>query len=269
MVRPGEPPPTGAPLWLLLQGEALLVRQGAERFTLPEGEGAVAEELRARALCVGAWHGRPLLALRLPREHPLPEDWLAEPFNASQARLDDATLTLGGMARQILYWQRLSARCSICGADTEPLAGSWGRRCRGCGHEHFPHIHPCIIVLVRQGDRFLLVRKPEWPDGRFSLVAGFVDFGESLEECVRREVLEETGVEVENVRYIGSQNWPFPSQLMTGFVADYAGGEMAVDGEELAEARWFHAGDRPLSLPGTRSISRWIIDRFAVGVGER
>jgi NAD+ diphosphatase len=265
MIRPGEPVPSGEPFWLLLQGGGLLVTDAGGILRLPEGDVPVDKGLRSKALCIGIWHERPLLALRLPREVPLLQGWVNESFNSGLDRLDDATLTLGGLAQQILSWERQSARCSVCSSSTETIPGGWGKRCQGCGHEHFPHIHPCIIVLVRRGDHFLLVRKPEWPQGRFSLVAGFVDFGESLEECVRREVREETGVEVENIRYVGSQNWPFPSQLMTGFVADYAGGELRVDGEELEDGRWFHAGELPQSLPGRRSIARWIIDRFALG----
>jgi NAD+ diphosphatase len=122
-------------------------------------------------------------------------------------------------------------------------------------------------VLVRRNDEFLLVRKAVWPEGRYGLVAGFVDFGESLEECVVREVREETGLEVTNIRYVGSQNWPFPSQLMAGFVADYAGGEVCVGEDELEDARWFCIGNLPATLPGKRSIARWIIDRYALGLG--
>jgi NAD+ diphosphatase len=108
----------------------------------------------------------------------------------------------------------------------------------------------------------LLTRKAEWPPGRYSLVAGFLDFGESLEECAIREVREETGIGIKNVRYVGSQNWPFPAQLMAGFVADYASGGIKVDPDELEDARWFHVDALP-SLPTKRSIARHIIDTFA------
>jgi NAD+ diphosphatase len=108
------------------------------------------------------------------------------------------------------------------------------------------------------------VRKAEWAAGRYSLVAGFLDLGESLEECAAREVREETGIRVKNIRYVGSQHWPFPSQLMAGFVADYAGGDLQVDGIELEDARWFSRREMPDALPGRRSIARWIIERFAL-----
>jgi len=116
--------------------------------------------------------------------------------------------------------------------------------------------------LVRRGDQFLLVRKKEWATGRYGLVAGFLDMSESLEECAAREVLEETGIRVKNVRYVGSQCWPFPSQLMAGFVAEYEGGEVTVDTKELEDARWFSRDALPDGLPPHRSIARWIIEKY-------
>jgi len=117
---------------------------------------------------------------------------------------------------------------------------------------------------VKRGEEFLLVRKAAWPQGRYSLIAGFLDMGESLEECVHREVQEEAGIRVENLRYLGSQNWPFPSQLMAGFVADYAGGEIRADESEIEDVQWFCAGRMPALLPSRRSIARYIIDTWAL-----
>jgi NAD+ diphosphatase len=119
-----------------------------------------------------------------------------------------------------------------------------------------------VIVLVRDGDRVLLARKAGWAPGRYALVAGFVDNGESLECCVQREVREEVGVEVDDIQYVGSQNWPFPSQLMVGFVARYAGGDVTVDAEELEDARWFRRTELPQG-PSRHSIAGHIIDRYA------
>ena len=116
-------------------------------------------------------------------------------------------------------------------------------------------------MLVKRGHELLMARKTEWPAGRYGLVAGFLDFGESLEECAVREVREETGIEICNVRYVASQNWPFPAQLMAGFVAEYASGDICVDPKELEDARWFHVDDLP-RLPGRRSIARWLIENF-------
>ena len=119
-----------------------------------------------------------------------------------------------------------------------------------------------VIVLVRDGDRVLLARKAGWAPGRYALVAGFVDNGESLEGCVAREVKEEVGVDVTDIQYVGCQNWPFPSQLMVGFVARYAGGELQIDREELEDARWFPRAELP-SGPSRHSIAGFILERYA------
>ena len=256
--KPGEIETTRAGYWVLLQGENLLLAEGAlYRGELPE------EFSPDGALLFGEWDGEPVRVVTVAAGLPLPRELAVVSWNDLPGDL----LSMYGLARQILYWEKMSRHCSRCGGTTERLPSTWGKRCQGCGHEHYPHIHPCIIVLIKRGDRFLLARKPEWAAGRYSLVAGFLDFGESLEECVAREVMEETGVRVHNIRYVGSQNWPFPAQLMAGFVADHLSGEIVVDHTELDDAAWFSLGNMPDSLPPDRSIARWIIDRFALGIG--
>src|SRR5258705_12722360 len=157
-----------------------------------------------------------------------------------------------------------SSHCPRCGTGTERIAGEWAKRCGRCHYEHSPHLHPAVIVLVKDGDRVLLARKREWAPGRYALVAGFVDNGESLEGAVAREVKEEVGVDVTDIQYVGSQNWPFPSQIMLGFVATDAGGTVAVDPEELDDARWFPADALP-DGPSRHSIARFILDTHARG----
>lgn len=258
--KPGELDETDAGYWVFLQGDSLVLASGA----LYRGNLPGSFTTQGPALLFGEWDGEPVRLLTVPADQVLPEEFHPVP----STELPDDLMTLHGLARQILYWERMSRHCSKCGAAMQRVRLTWGKRCTGCGHEHFPHIHPCIIVLIRRGKEFLLARKPEWIKGRYSLVAGFLDFGESLEECVDREVLEETGLRVTNIRYVGSQNWPFPSQMMAGFVADYASGEITIDGEELEDAQWFSADNMPQSLPPARSIARWIIDRFALGCAE-
>jgi NAD+ diphosphatase len=166
------------------------------------------------------------------------------------------------MAMQALHWESTSGHCPRCGVPTERIPGEWGKRCPACRYEHFPHLHPAVIVLVRDGDRCLLTRKAGWTAGRYGLVAGFVDNGESLEGAARREVKEEVGVDVDELAYVGSQNWPFPSQVMIGFVARYAGGELVIDHEELEDARWFPCDALP-SRPSRHSIAGFMLDHFA------
>jgi NAD+ diphosphatase len=247
--------------WAILQGHSLMVADGEGEPTLPFGDLPQHFVPEHEPVCIGFWQGMPLRVFNIDARSEILLPYVAMPFRGAETSLNEPLLTLAGLAHQILNWERMSAFCSHCGSTMERIAGSWGKRCISCRHEHFPSIHPCIIVLIRRGDELLLVRKAEWPDGRYSLVAGFLEFGESLEECVRREVREETGVEVTNIRYVGSQSWPFPSQQMIGFVADYAAGEIKVDTAELEDARWFKDEDLPLSA-GNRSISNWILKNY-------
>jgi NAD+ diphosphatase len=260
--HPTGPEPEDTGFWAIIQGNGVLMTRTGDDLALPEGELPGWLTPQDEPICIGHWQGSPLRAFTVSAKLTLLPPFVSEPFNATEDRLDPQTLTLAGLAKQILHWERQSRHCPRCGADTMRIPGSWGKKCDGCGSEHYPHIHPCAIVLVRRGSEVLLTRKAEWAPGRYSLVAGFLDFGESLEECAIREVREETGIEIENVRYVGSQNWPFPAQLMAGFVADYAGGEIKVDPAELEDARWFRVDALP-ALPTKRSIARWIIDTYA------
>lgn len=260
--HPSPPEPAEPGYWAIIQGNSVVMAADGNRLSLPEGDLPAWLASRHAPLCIGTWRGRPLRAFTVSTKLALEPPFTAEPFNATEERLDPQTLTLAGLSKQILHWERQSRHCSRCGAETGQIPASWGVRCTSCGSEHYPHIHPCAIVLVRRGDELLLARKPEWQPDRYGLVAGFLDFGESLEECAIREVREETGIEIANVRYVGSQNWPFPAQLMAGFVADYAGGKIRVDPTELEDARWFQLGSLP-QIPPKRSIARWIIDTFA------
>ncbi len=252
--------PGGPGTWVLLRGSDLIVTPGTTP-ELPTGSRLPVSDPGQEPVYLGRYRGQPCRALAIDRQAGLPDGFSAESLLAAQPTLSLSLLSLGGMAGQILHWLRGSRWCDRCGGACVPLPGEWGRHCPACNYAHFPHIHPCVIVLVRRGDEVLLTRKAEWPAGRYSLVAGFLDFGECLEEAVVREVEEETGVRVGNLRYVGSQSWPFPSQLMAGFVADYEGGEVVVEKTELEDARWFRNNELPL-LPPKRSIARYILDKF-------
>jgi len=250
--------------WLIVQDQGLIVANDNHELALPFGHVPGGFEMAAkRALLLGTWRGEPCWVIGLARGDALPGGYHRETCVPMQGtKLPDDLLSLGGMAMQALWWESTSGFCPRCGAPTERLAGEWGKRCPKCKYEHYPHLHPAVIVIVRDGDRVLLARKAIWAPGRYALVAGFVDNGESLEGCVAREVKEEVGVDVKDITYVGSQNWPFPSQLMVGFVATYAGGDIKVDPEELEDARWFPCSNLP-SLPSRHSISRYLIDNFA------
>jgi len=258
---PGTEPPTEDGAWVIIQGNNAVLEETHSGLRLLQGRLPDWLQPQQPALCIGTWRGRPLRAVTISSSLGLEPPLVSEAFNATDECIDIQTLTLAGLAKQILHWEKQSRHCSRCGEQTLAISGSWGKRCTACNSEHYPHIHPCAIILVKRGNELLLTRKAEWPAGRYSLVAGFLDFGESLEECAIREVREETGIEICNIRYVGSQNWPFPAQLMAGFVAEYAAGEICVDPHELEDARWFPRDALP-GLPTRRSIARWIIESF-------
>jgi NAD+ diphosphatase len=185
--------------------------------------------------------------------------------------LPAAEAALGAYAASLVSWHRRHRFCAHCGAPSEPRDGGHQRDCPSCGASHFPRTDPVVIVRVADGgDRLLLGRQARWPSGRFSVLAGFVEPGETLEEAVRREVLEESGIAVDEVAYVASQPWPFPSSLMIGFTARATAGHPEPCDEELAEVRWFEreeveaaaAGTTAVELSPRYSISRRLIDEW-------
>ncbi len=170
---------------------------------------------------------------------------------------------VAGYAAQILQWDRTSQFCPMCAAPTEWVPGEHAKRCPACAFLQYPRVSPAIIVLVYRDGEVLLSRKAAWPPHRYSLIAGFVEPGESLESCVQREVAEEVGVDVAALRYLGSQPWPFPHQLMVGFLAEYAGGELVIDAAELEHGAWFALDALP-DLPPPYSIARRILEWYRV-----
>jgi len=163
-------------------------------------------------------------------------------------------------AAELLHWNSTIRYCSHCGQLLH-RNGPISKVCESCGAEYFPKLSPCIIVLVRKGQEALLVHARTFKRPFFGLVAGFVETGETLEQCVAREVMEETSLKVKNIRYWGSQSWPFPSQLMIGFTADYAGGELRFADGELTEGGFFSRDNLP-QIPSPPSIARRMIQAW-------
>lgn len=260
----GDHPPMREGHWIIVQDQGLVVSPDARELTLPTGTCPGGFDVALpEPLWLGTWRGTACWVTSLPRGATLPDGLRRETLVPMQGtRLPDELLSLGGMAMQALWWESTSGHCPRCGERTARIANEWGKRCPRCRYEHYPHLHPAVIVLVRDGDRVLLARKAVWAPGRYALVAGFVDNGESLEGAVGREVKEEVGVDVKDIQYVGSQNWPFPSQLMVGFVAAYAGGAIAIDPDELEDARWFPRDALP-DGPSRHSIAGFIIEHHA------
>lgn len=181
-------------------------------------------------------------------------------LRASFDLLPEATYLLAGKASQILTWDINSRYCPRCGVPTRQIAPI-AKYCPECRQEWYPRISPAIIVLIRKGEEVLLVRAKTFKGNYRGLVAGFVEPGESLEECVHREVMEETGLTIRNLHYFGSQPWPYPSGIMVGFTADYAGGEIKLQAEELSAGDFFSKDNLP-EIPKKLSIARKLIDAW-------
>ncbi|MCA9898329.1 MAG: NAD(+) diphosphatase [Ardenticatenaceae bacterium] len=180
-------------------------------------------------------------------------------------RLPMEHLWLAGRAVQIIDWDRTHLFCSRCATLNQILAHERAKKCPNCGLITYPRISPAIIVRVdRMIDgvpHVLLARNGRWQRNFYSVLAGFVEPGETLEDCVHREVFEEVGIRLKKVRYFGSQPWPFPNSLMLGFTAEYAGGDIVLEEEEIADAQWFTADTLP-NLPSKMSIARRLVDAF-------
>ena len=194
------------------------------------GEMAEAEEL----IFLGLRDGAPLFA-PLIRAEPGQRAWSVFALINRMAEEDSA---VWGTARSLIEWHNRHSFCGACGSATRPFRGGWGRRCTGCGLEHFPRVDPVVIMLAEHDGRVLLGRQPQYPPGRYSALAGFVEPGESIEEAVARELFEEAGVAVDEVRYVASQPWPFPGQLMIACTARTVSDELILDTNELDDAIW-------------------------------
>jgi NAD+ diphosphatase len=169
-----------------------------------------------------------------------------------------------GQAIAVVEWDDTHRFCGRCAAPTEPAASERVRACGRCGTTFHPRVAPAVIVLVARGRELLLARGPNFAPGVYSALAGFVETGETLEATAAREVYEEVGVRIGGLRYFGSQPWPFGRSLMVGFFAEYAGGEIAIDGREIVDAKWFHVDALP-PLPPPLSIARRLITSFVEG----
>lgn len=196
-----------------------------------------------------------------------PQGWRWQGLRALFGVLDDARFALAGRALQIVDWDRAHQYCGACGVATVVRVSERARECPSCGLVVFPRLAPAVMGLVRREQELLLARSARFPEGLYSALAGFVEPGETLEQCLEREVYEEVGIRICNVRYFASQPWPFPHSLMIAFHADYYAGEVRADGEEIVDARWFDIRNFESlpRLPARISIARRMID---AAIGE-
>ncbi len=246
--------------WFFCSGSDLLVDN--ESFALPL---AVSAEVLGiaplRSQFLGYLDGVPCIAAEVSKEDPAPKGFGWCNLRSLYQKMDMEVFAIAARAVQIIEWDRTHQYCGHCATPMTQLPTERAKRCPSCGLRQYPRLSPAVIMLVYKGDKVLLARAPRFRAGMYSVLAGFVEPGESLEETVAREVREEVGIEVKNIRYFGSQPWPFPKSLMVGFVAEYAGGELTPDLEEIEAADWFAKDELP-PVPGELSIAWKLIDWF-------
>jgi NAD+ diphosphatase len=247
------------PLTFVVHRGELLLRNGV--LGLPDaatvaGLGLAPERIHALGLMEGRYYQMAWLDEALPAGPEYGWHNLRSLFGA----VDDGFLGLAGRALQLAEWARTHRYCGVCANAMQLLAGERCYKCPACGHSAYPRMSPAMMVLIRKGDAVLLALHTNSPYKRYTALAGFVEAGESIEEAIHREVREEVGLRVHNLRYFGSQSWPFPHSLMVAYTADYLDGEIQIDPSEIAEARWFGPGDAWPELPIKVSIAARLVD---------
>lgn len=257
---------TAAAIWFVFADHQLLLQGELPSLSLPrQARPPVPLEDIVYLRDIGTHNGHPCLVVELAT---LPDLTGVQAVTLREAymHLGDALWGLAGRASQVLCWRHDHRFCGRCGSAMQEEQDELLCRCPGCDFTTYPRLSPAVIMSVVDGNRILLGRAPHFPTGMYSVLAGFVEPGESLEQAVAREVLEETAIEVTDIRYFASQPWPFPHSLMVGFTSRYGGGTLKVDTSELEDADWFTAKNLP-RLPSPISISRRLIDQFLLEHG--
>jgi NAD+ diphosphatase len=255
-------------LWFAFRGEQLLVQSNGTSVSIPlltKFEDLGLPFVRRNYLGhVDACH---CYAVELAEETEPPAGMAFQGLRQVYGSIPEKLFSLAGTAKQIVEWDRNNQFCGRCGTPMEMSGTERAKECPRCGLLRFPRLAPAVIVLVERGPELLLARAYHFAPGLYSVIAGFVEPGETLEEAVAREVREEVGISVRNIRYFGSQHWPFPHSLMIGFTAVYAGGEISRNDGELEDAGWYTADNLP-QIPGKISISRKLIDWYLAKHGK-
>lgn len=262
--------------WFVFREDKLLIH-GIPRGARSAGAGA--EEIRipygvppggpikaaSRTIYLGRLGTRHCFALEAESSGDTPPGMSWAGLRGLFSVIDDALFSIAGRALHLVDWDRTHRYCGRCGSATEAKTDERARICPACGQLAYPRVAPAVMMVVRRDRELLLARSPRFPRGTFSALAGFVEPGESLEQCVAREVEEEVGLRVGNISYFASQPWPFPHQLMVAFYCDWAGGSLRLQPEEIEEACWFDVFQLP-ALPGNISISKALINAAAARI---
>jgi len=263
---PAVTPPETWPdkvLWFAFCAEKLLVERHEDTYHVPTVHDLETLGFNViRQQYLGTLAGRPCFSAELDEHAEGLGEMQFVGLRQLYNRLNERQFSLAGLAKQVVTWDSTHQFCGRCGAKTLNLPNERAKRCPQCRLVNYPRLSPAIIVSIERGRELLLARANHFSRHLYSVLAGFVEPGETLEQAVEREVREEVDLRLKNVRYFGSQPWPFPNSLMVAFTAEYASGTIHIDPKEISEARWFTADDLP-QIPDRISIARRLIDRFA------
>ncbi len=249
--------------WFCFQDNNLMLEKTDDQVLVPLLRQLDEKGIKpVRIQFIGMKEGIPCFSAELPLNLIWPEN--CEFLNLKELfhQLDECTYKAAVYAHQIVVWDKNHQYCGVCGSETGNLPGERAKKCPQCGHVVFPRIAPAIMVAIIKDNKLLLAKNRMFRQGFYSVLAGFVDPAEQLEECVAREVKEEVGLTIKNLRYFGSQPWPFPNSLMIAFTADHEDGEIAVDNREIIEADWYSADKLPKCPTGNLSVAGRLIDWF-------
>ncbi|MBR6287653.1 MAG: NAD(+) diphosphatase [Bacteroidaceae bacterium] len=247
--------------YIFFKDKLILQRAINNEFTIPDETVINALSLKAaEEIEVKMSDGEICSAIRLDTEITENDNFAMIPLRQSYFHIPNGMYHKAGKAYELLYWSRNHRYCGVCGGEMA-FSTDISKKCVCCGNEIWPSLAIAIIVLIRKGDEILLVHAHNFRGNFYGLIAGFVETGESLEQCVMREVKEETGLSIKNVQYFKSQPWPYPCGLMAGFFADYESGELKLQEEELASGGWFTRNNMP-EIPPKLSMARMLIDKW-------
>ncbi len=265
---PGPADPGAANCYIAIADNKLLTRRGAPWAPLDDSQRVALQLDVISQHYLGMLGGRACHVLECsPALRPgAGLEWFG--LRSFLGRVDDSLFELLGRAQQVVTWHNDHRFCGRCGKPTEVHGRERAKLCRACNLQFYPRLSPCVITVISRGDQCLLARNSRFPQGYFSALAGFVEAGESAEQALRREVREEVGIDIENLRYFRSQPWPFPGQLMLGFHAEHAGGDICIDDEEIEEAHWFRFDRLPL-VPQASTLSGQLIQHFVAQARAR
>lgn len=248
--------------WFVFKGNRLLIGMSESKARIPYIKDM--HEWGLSPECVqylGILEGHPCYSAALADDAGAPVNMEFQDMRQLYGLLDEDIYMLAGRAYQIVYWDLTHRFCGKCGSPTETHAEERAKVCPECGFMSYPRLNPAIIVAVVREKQLLLAHAKHFKENFYSVIAGFVEAGETFEECVKREVMEEAGIKVKNIRYFGSQPWPYPNSLMIGFTAEYESGEVKADGVEISDAGWYDASSLP-EVPTRMSIAGRLIEWF-------